>query len=132
MGVSPGDEPVPGQRVEESPDGVVRCTWWHHVAHQPRKLARAGASFVLVLARRVDTHGLRHVLLVNADQPPVCLAPVITIDHDRALLAELRDPRTGNDESGTSSGIQTEMLVEIMVVQARYGRLEDVARGSRA
>jgi hypothetical protein len=77
----------------------------------------------------VHAQRLADVLLMDAHQLTVDESAVISVHDDRALVGEPSDPRASHNQAGTTSRIETEMLVEIVVVETHNRWLEDVAGG---
>jgi hypothetical protein len=69
---------------------------------------------------------------VDPDQPPIERASVVPVDDDGALLAEPGNVRPVHDETSAASGVEAEVLVEVVVVEARDGGLQGVSRGRGA
>lgn len=59
-----------------------------------------------------------------ADAPPV-----ISLDDDHRLIFKRVDPGTRDEEPQPMGRLETQVLVQIMVIESGDGRLEDVARG---
>src|SRR5271163_2607528 len=72
---------------------------------------------------------LADVLLMYAHQLTVSDSAVVSVHDDRALVREPSDPRASYNQAGTTSSVETEMLVEIVVVKTRNSRRQDMAGG---
>jgi hypothetical protein len=55
---------------------------------------------------------------VDADDAALTLDAVIAGDDHGGLLAEARDGRARGGQAGSAGGVKTQVLVEVMVVEA--------------
>ena len=62
----------------------------------------------------------------------VAVPAVVPLDRDGTFLAEAHDERLRDGQAGPVGGGQAQMFVEIVVVEAGDGRLEDVGGRRRA
>ena len=69
---------------------------------------------------------------MNANHLAVKLAAIVALNDDRGLVAEMSHACPYRDEPGPASGVQAEMLIEVVIVKTRNGRLQDVRGGYRA
>ncbi|HTA12992.1 MAG TPA: hypothetical protein VK765_06180 [Solirubrobacteraceae bacterium] len=102
MSIGTDDQPIPSERVEEAPPGVVRGARGHDVAYQARDIRRPRATLVLVLAVWAHAEGLADILLVDPSQRSCDEASVVALYNDRALLAEARDAGASRNEAGAA------------------------------
>ena len=128
LGVSVGsrDEPVPDQGIGKPPDGVVSSPRRHGTAEELGDVGRTWASLILVLERRRECESLAEILLMDSDDLTPHLPPVVTDDHYGGLVPEPADLRPGSNQPGTSGSVETEVLVQVVVVKRGDRRLEDV------
>jgi hypothetical protein len=55
---------------------------------------------------------------------------VVAIHHDRTLPCETSNPCPDGDQAGATCGIKAKVLVQIVIIESDYGRLEDMGGGS--
>ena len=132
MRVRASDDPIPDQRVEErDSSGASRATR-HDAPKQRCDLARARAAEVLVLLVGVDAECLAQVLLVEPELLSALDTAVVARDDDRRLSLEAFDTRPNRTHPDGSHRGQTEVFVEVMLVEALDRGLQDVRRCDRA
>ena len=119
--VSAGDQPVPNQRVGEATDGVPGFLRGQRSCAAASRSSRRPDRPALILA--VGRHRERpaQILLVNANDAVVALQAVIPGDDHRRFVVEARDGGTTRDEASAASGIQAQVLVEVMIVETGDG-----------
>jgi hypothetical protein len=55
----------------------------------------------------------------------------VAVDNNRGLIAKACDVCSGSNETRPTGGVQAQMLIEVVVVKARNGWLQDVRRRGR-
>ena len=90
------------------------------------------ATFVLIFAGRRHTERLAQILLVHPKDPIAACDTVVAVDDDDGLATEALHCRADGEEPGPTHRIETEVLVQVVIVKPRYRGLEDVRRRSRS
>jgi hypothetical protein len=83
--------------------------------------ANSRPAVTLVFARRMESQGLAHILLMHTEPFAVALNAVIALDHDRNFVAKTADAGIRHDQTGGCCQLQTEMLVLRMAVPLAGG-----------
>src|ERR1035438_2688378 len=96
MSVGPGDEPIEDVRIDKR----LNVVFWiaRLLPQQFRNRACSWPSIALVLARGMKAERLTHILLVNTRPMPTASHTVITLHHNRDLVAELLNTGVGRSE----------------------------------
>ncbi|BCB79770.1 hypothetical protein Pflav_061800 [Phytohabitans flavus] len=134
VGVGARDDPVERECVQEPPDLFAgRALVGYLGPQQADDLLGARSALALVLDHGRDAERLAQVFLVPAGDRAVRPAkPVVAVDDDDPFTIEGGHVRRGSLQAKVADGRETQMLIEVMVVEAGNGRLEDVRGRHRA
>jgi hypothetical protein len=68
---------------------------------------------------------------MDTNHSVVDLATIVAFYDNRRLIAKTCDVRSCGNESRPPSSVQTEVLIEIVIVKSRYCWFQDMCRSSR-
>ena len=69
---------------------------------------------------------MAEVFLVDADYRVLNVLPVVALYDDRRLIVKSANARSCREEARSSSGIQTQVFVQVVIIEAGYCWLEYV------
>src|ERR1035437_3457654 len=130
MSIGPGDQPIEDVRIHKRLDVIF---WIARLFPQQfRNRARSWPPIALILARGMKAESLAHILLVDTRPPSIAPHTVITLHHNRDLVAEVLNAGVGNDQACGPGQPQREVLILRVTIPFTGGWFEDMRRWNAA
>src|SRR6478609_3386445 len=133
MSIGAANEPVQDQSIQEPGYCNIGLLSRQCPTKEARDCRGGRTTLILILSLGRHSQRLARVLLMDTPNPSLNrVDSVVPLGNDRALIFKRRNPSIRRYEARAARSGQTQVFVEIVIIEAHDGWFKDVAGRCRA